>query len=76
MTIKFTFESWPLVLTWGPVYIHNNTNADYWPLIAVRDQMLYAGVDINGFAPVTLDELIENNRRFKEECACTIDGST
>ena len=53
-------------------HIHNNTGADYWPLIAARDQMLNAGVDINGFAPATLDELIENNRRFKEEHACTI----
>ena len=44
-------------------------------LIAARDQMLNAGVDINGFAPVTLDELIENNRRFKEEHACMTDGS-
>lgn len=47
-------------------HIHNNTNADYWPLIAARSQMLNAGVDINGFAPVTLDEMIEYNRRFKE----------
>ena len=51
-------------------HIHNNTNADYWPLIAARSQMLNAGVDINGFAPVTLDEMIEYNRRFKEGHAC------
>ena len=50
-------------------HIHNNTNADYWPLIAERDQMLNAGVDINGFSPVTLEELIENNRRFKDSCS-------
>ena len=48
-------------------HIHNNTDADYWPLIAVRDQMLNAGVDINGFAPVTLEEMINNNRHFKEQ---------
>ena len=44
-------------------------------VIAARDQMLNAGVDINGFAPATLDELIDNNRRFKEEHACMTDGS-
>ena len=48
-------------------YIYNNTNADYWPLIASRDQMLNAGVDINGFAPVTLDEMIKNNQWFKKQ---------
>lgn len=74
----YPMMSWPgmsrgFYMIYG--HIHNNTNADYWPLIAARDQMLNAGVDINGFAPVTLDELIENNRRFKEEYACTIDGS-
>lgn len=51
-------------------HIHNNTDADYWPLIASRDLMLNAGADINGFAPVTLDEMIENNRRFKEAHSC------
>ncbi len=47
-------------------HIHNNTDADCWPLIASRDRMLNAGVDINGFAPVTLEEMIVNNRQFKE----------
>ena len=48
-------------------HIHNNTHEDYWPLLAVRDRVLNAGVDINGFRPVSLDELVENNRRFKSE---------
>ena len=48
-------------------HIHNSTNADFWPLIAGRDQMLNAGVDINGFTPVTLEELVANNRRFKAQ---------
>lgn len=47
-------------------HIHNDTRADFWPLIASRDNVLNAGVDINGFQPVTFDELLENNRRFKE----------
>lgn len=46
-------------------HIHNNRNADFWPLLAARDRVLNAGVDINGFQPVTFEELLENNRRFK-----------
>ena len=74
----YPMMSWPGMSRGGYMiygHIHNNTGADYWPLIAARDQMLNAGVDINGFAPVTLDELIENNRRFKEEHACTTDAN-
>jgi calcineurin-like phosphoesterase family protein len=47
-------------------HIHNNTNDTYWPLLQSMDSALNAGVDINGFEPVTLEELFENNRRFKE----------
>lgn len=46
--------------------IHANTDMDFWPCIKTRDNLLNAGVDINGFTPVTFDELMENNRRFKE----------
>ena len=45
-------------------HIHD-TSTDYFPLIANRDRILNAGVDINGFRPVTFDELIRNNRDFK-----------
>lgn len=48
-------------------HIHNATGQNFWPLIVGNDHMLNAGVDINGFYPVTFDELVENNRRFKEE---------
>ena len=30
--------------------------------------VLNAGVDINGYQPVTFDELLENNRVFKSGC--------
>ena len=46
-------------------HIHNNTKADLWPLLVKRDRVLNAGVDVNGFRPVLLEELIENNRRVK-----------
>ena len=42
-------------------HIHENTRMDYWPLIARNDHMLNAGVDINGFAPVTFEEMQQNN---------------
>ena len=45
-------------------HIHNNVRDDYWPLIARRSRMLNAGVDVNGFEPVTFDEMVENNRVF------------
>lgn len=46
-------------------HIHNNTHEDFWPLIRKRDNVLNAGVELNDYAPVTFDELVENNRRFK-----------
>ena len=47
-------------------HIHNDTSTDYFPLIAHCDRVLNAGVDINGFRPVTFDELVRNNRDFKD----------
>lgn len=47
-------------------HIHNNTNADYWPYLQSHPNILNAGVDVNGFMPVTLDEPISNNARFKD----------
>ena len=46
-------------------HIHDDTSFDFWPMIAKRDRLLNAGADINGYEPVTFDELVENNRRFK-----------
>lgn len=46
-------------------HIHNNTKDTYWPLLSRMDNALNAGVEINGYAPVTLEELSENNRRFR-----------
>lgn len=47
-------------------HIHNDSKADYWPLLASRDNILNASVDINNFMPVTFEELLENNRKFKQ----------
>ncbi len=48
-------------------HIHDNTNMDFWPLIAKRELMLNAGVEVNHYMPVTLEELIANNAVFREE---------
>lgn len=47
-------------------HIHNNCNGEYWPLLQQMPNALNAGVDINGYAPVTFNEMVENNQRFKE----------
>lgn len=73
-THALTLCHYPL-LTWNHArrsymihgHIHANTDADFWPLLRGRDNVLNAGVDINGYAPVPFDELLENNRRFKSE---------
>ena len=63
-----TLCHYPL-LTWkhrlrsfmGHGHIHNDTTSDFFPLLAARDRVLNAGVDINGFRPVTFEEMQENN---------------
>ena len=55
-------------------HIHGNTDMDFWPLLCARDRVLNAGVDVNGFQPVTFDELMENNIRWKREHAAPADG--
>lgn len=70
---KFTLCHYPM-MTWNNIghgalliygHIHNNTKDIYWPLLKSMDNAFNAGVDINGFSPVTFEELSENNRRFK-----------
>ena len=48
-------------------HIHNNTFAPYWKNIWQNDRMLNACTDINGYQPVTFDELVINNRAFKAD---------
>ena len=57
----YPMMSWPDSTTTYMIFghIHNNTNADYWPLIEMNPLMMNAGVDINGFKPVTFDEMME-----------------
>lgn len=48
-------------------HLHNRTNQEYWGLLRGMPYSLNAGVDINGYRPVTLAELIANNETFKRE---------
>lgn len=45
-------------------HIHNRVSEEYRQLF-LQFNALNAGVDVNGFAPVTFDELAENNLKFK-----------
>jgi len=56
-------------------HIHNNTNMRFWGAIQGDPQILNAGVDINGYQPVTLEELIQNNIVFKRAHP-VLDGRT
>ena len=51
-------------------HIHGNTNADYWPLLWRRENVLNASVEVNDYYPVTFEELVENNRKWKEAHPC------
>ena len=69
---RYTLCHYPL-LTWNTAgksfmvhgHIHGNTNSDYWPLLLVRDNVLNAGVEVNGYQPVTFEELLKNNQVWK-----------
>lgn len=47
-------------------HIHNQRNHAY-QLLKELPKVLNAGVDVNFYRPVTLDELIENNRQYYSE---------
>lgn len=50
------------------VYGHIHIRRDeVYEFMSRYDKALNAGCMINGYRPVTLDELMENNRRFREE---------
>lgn len=47
-------------------HIHNNKSDGFWPLLSGMDRALNAGVDVNWFFPVTFDEMVVNNAKWKE----------
>lgn len=48
-------------------HIHNDTSQYFWPYIKENERLLNAGADINHYTPVMLEQLIENNKEFKEK---------
>ena len=46
-------------------HIHSNKDARYWSLLKSMDRALNAGVEVNGYQPVTLEELMRNNTIFR-----------
>ena len=69
---SFTLCHYPL-LSWNHQrrtwmihgHIHEDTSMDFWPLILARENVLNAGVDVNNYEPVSFQELVENNAKFK-----------
>jgi calcineurin-like phosphoesterase family protein len=47
-------------------HIHANKNAAYWPLLKTMTHALNACVEVNGYQPATLNELMENNVFHRE----------
>ena len=61
--------TWPNVRSGSyMVYGHLHGNRDQDPCVryGMNPKMLNSCVEVNGYQPVTLDELIENNRIFRE----------
>ena len=46
-------------------HIHGNTNDVFWPTLKKMDKVLNASVEVNNFCPVTFDQLLINNRNYK-----------
>lgn len=64
-----------LMLSWGGAargalhiyaHIHNKKDGLVYETLKQMDNALNAGVEINNYRPVTLSELILNNRRFMD----------
>lgn len=60
-----TWPSFHSYMVYG--HIHGHKDSDFWPLLATYEKALNAGVEVNNYQPVTLDELIRNNERWKSE---------
>lgn len=71
---KITLCHYPM-MTWNNVakgaflvygHIHNNKKDFFWDLLKTMDNAFNAGVDINNFEPVTFEEMVKNNIKFKK----------
>ena len=48
-------------------HIHNNKSDEIWPALKTMANALNAGVEINDYMPVTFDELVCNNVKFRTD---------
>ena len=48
-------------------HIHNNTKDSYWPLLSQMENAVNAGVEINGYMPVTFEEMVRSNQVFRAQ---------
>lgn len=66
-----TLCHYPMVSFEGRFYIHGHIHANtkdvFWASLKIMDKVLNASVEINNYKPVTFDELLINNRKFKKE---------
>jgi len=46
-------------------HVHSNRDGRFWPLLRTYEHALNACVEVNGYMPVTLDEMIANNERWR-----------
>jgi len=72
---RLALSHYPM-LSWGGAargalhiyaHIHNKKDGLVFETLKQMDNALNAGVDINEYRPVTLDELIINNRKFMDD---------
>lgn len=47
-------------------HIHNDHPKWFWPLLRSYERALNACVEVNGYAPITLPELVANNAAWRE----------
>jgi calcineurin-like phosphoesterase family protein len=48
-------------------HIHNNKNDAQWPILQTMNNALNASVEVNGYAPVTFEELLAHNNLFRQD---------
>ncbi len=47
-------------------HIHNDKPASFWPLLRTYEHAFNASVEVNGYMPATLNELITNNAEWRK----------
>ena len=48
-------------------HIHNHRDQGYWDVLRNMDRALNCSAEVNGYMPVTFEELVANNERWRSE---------